>query len=107
MKNILAIPGSARPEDGEYVETILTGGQGLRVERIISQGQVTPAGEWYDQEQDEWVAVLAGEARLAYPDGSELTLGPGDHVLLPRHARHRVAYTSSPCFWLAVHGDLT
>ena len=27
----------------------------IKIERIISTGQTTPSGEWYDQETDEWV----------------------------------------------------
>lgn len=82
---------------------------GVKIERIVSGGQSTPEGEWYDQERDEWVALIQGNAVLVYEDGSELALGAGDHVLIPAHTRHRVASTSSepPCIWLAVHGRLT
>lgn len=75
------------------------------IERIVSTGQTTPPGEWYDQARDEWVVLLQGEARLAYADGTEITLAAGDSVLIPAHCRHRVDYTSTepPCLWLAVH----
>ena len=106
MNNIYSLSGiSLEPGRGEFFDTLLRGGCGLRVERIVSHGQVTPEGEWYDQNQDEWVAVLEGEARLQYADGRELRLGKGDCVFLPRHEKHRVSYTSSPCFWLAVFAD--
>lgn len=39
-------------------------GAGVRVERIVSQGHVTPPGQWYDQDWDEWVSLLSGAARL-------------------------------------------
>lgn len=107
MPNLFDLPPEARPEREEFFETLFTGPSGLKVERIISHGHATPEGEWYDQPLDEWVMVLQGTARLAYDDGTEAALGPGDQVLLPRHVRHRVAGTSSPCLWLAVHGDLT
>lgn len=42
---------------------------GLRLERIVSHGHATPPGEWYDQEQDEWVMVLALHCRPA-PGGA-------------------------------------
>lgn len=82
---------------------------GVKIERIVSGGQSTPEGEWYDQERDEWVALIQGNAVLQYENGSELALGAGDHVLIPAHTRHRVASTGSepPCIWLAVHGRLT
>jgi cupin 2 domain-containing protein len=77
------------------------------VERIVSAGQTTPAGEWLEQERDEWVVLLEGEVELVYEDGSRLRLGPGDHVLIPAGERHRVEWTRAdpPCIWLAVHAD--
>lgn len=89
----------------EQFETLAASGT-TRVERILSDGHVTPPGQWYDQPQDEWVAVLQGEATIGYADGTQVRLRTGDHLLLPRHVRHRVLETSSPCLWLAVHGDL-
>lgn len=96
----------------ERFDTLLTGPCGLVVERIVSHGHTTTVPgsseiDWYDQERDEWVVVLEGSARLAYEDGREVTLSAGDTLFLPRHVRHRVSYTSAPCVWLAVHGELT
>lgn len=81
----------------------------LRIERIVSTGQTTPPGTWYDQSQAEWVVLLQGSATLTCEDGAALSMGPGDYVLIPAHVRHRVDYTSCepPCIWLAVHGELT
>ena len=78
---------------------------GLRVERIVSHGQMSPPGFWYDQPQDEWVIVLHGAARLELEGEPECHLSPGDHVLIPAHCRHRVAWTADgePTVWLAVH----
>ena len=92
--------------DDERCEILCGQATGLRIERIVSNGQVTPPGSWYDQELDEWVTVLQGEAELEYPDGRRCVLRPGDTVFIPRHERHRVSRTSQPCLWLAVHGDL-
>ncbi len=104
MSNLYDLPAVLPAEE---VFEHLAGGPNLRVERIVSNGQATPPGAWYDQEQDEWVTVLRGEAVLGYADGTCVRLRAGDHVLLPRHVRHRVLETSSPCLWLAVHGNLT
>ena len=93
------------PDEPERFETLLTGSGRFRVERILSGGQITPEGEWYDQEQDEWVVLLEGEARLRYADGTEVTLCKGESLFLPKHKRHRVVYTSPACLWLAVHAD--
>ena len=80
--------------------------QSFRIERIVSHGQASPEGFWYDQEQHEWVLVLRGAAGLEIEGRDEiLELGPGDHVDLPAHTRHRVAWTADgePTVWLAVH----
>ena len=34
----------------------------FQLERIVSAGQATPPGEWYDQETQEWVLLLRGSA---------------------------------------------
>ena len=79
---------------------------GARIERIVSTGQVTPTDEWYDQDDDEWVALLAGAARLQIDgEDTERELTAGDWVFLPARCRHRVTWTqaSPPTVWLAIH----
>jgi cupin 2 domain-containing protein len=79
---------------------------GLRIERIVSTGQASPPGFWYDQDWGEWVMVLSGSAGLRFEGEAEpRRLGPGDHVAIPAHARHRVEWTNPtrPTVWLAVH----
>ncbi|TKB48330.1 cupin domain-containing protein [Ferrimonas sediminicola] len=102
MNNLL----TELPENltGEVFQTIIEN-KGVKIERITSLGQVTPAGEWYDQPQNEWVLLLQGRARLAFEDGREQSLQPGDHAWLPAHCRHRVSWTDpdQPTLWLAVH----
>ena len=78
----------------------------LKIERIVSQGHATPDGQWYDQDWDEWVILLRGHASLLFEgDDTPVTLGPGDHLHIPAHARHRVAWTAPDreTIWLAVH----
>ncbi|WP_286237781.1 cupin domain-containing protein [Neptuniibacter halophilus] len=82
--------------------------RGVRVERIISHGQATPEGQWYDQAWDEWVLLISGSAALEIAGLPEqIELQAGDHYLLPAHQRHRVARTDSqePTIWLALHFD--
>ena len=107
-RNILFVDKDAYPslEEPELFDTLAAGAGSIRVERIVSNGQVTPEGEWYDQDLDEWVVVLEGEARLHYMDGEEVGLKKGDSLFLPKRRKHRVVYTSSPCIWLAIHADL-
>lgn len=85
---------------------VLLSAPGIRVERIVSTGHVTPPNEWYDQDTDEWVVVLRGRARLRIASESDARdLYPGDHVLLRAHVRHRVEWTddAGPTVWLALH----
>jgi cupin 2 domain-containing protein len=90
--------------DGEvFTELLLR--EGVRIERIVSTGQSTPADKPYDQEHDEWVLLLAGSARLWIEGQGERDLRPGDHVLIPAHRLHRVTWTveGRRTIWLAIH----
>jgi len=71
-------------EAAERVDALLTR-PGLRIERIVSRGQASPPGFWYDQTE---VRVLR----------------PGDWVDIAPHRRHRVDWTNPavPTVWLAV-----
>lgn len=88
---------------GEIVET-LAAGRNLRIERIVSHGERSPAGFWYDQEEAEFVVLLSGAARLRFADGEMHSLAPGDWIDIPAHRRHRVDETDPdrPTVWLAV-----
>jgi cupin 2 domain-containing protein len=90
---------------GDELVEVLARGEGVRVERIVSWGQRSPEGFWYDQPEHEWVALLAGGARLRFADGDRLvTLAPGDALTIPAHARHRVEWTdpAQATVWLAI-----
>jgi cupin 2 domain-containing protein len=92
---------------GEVNERLLDG-RGLRLERVVSLGQTSPPGFWYDQDEDEWVMLLAGAAHLAIAgESTDRQLGPGDSVMLPAHCRHRVTWTDPdrPTVWLALFID--
>ena len=100
-KNLLsALPADLR---AEVFEEVLRA-ESVRIERIVSRGHTSPESGWYDQDEHEWVLVLEGAAVLAFDDGSEVRLGAGDHVNLPAHRRHRVAWTApeNATVWLAV-----
>lgn len=100
--NLLSdIPAAGPDEDF----AILLARPGVRIERIVSHGHVTPADQPYDQAEDEWVMLVAGAARLWLEGEGEVALVPGDHLLIPAHCRHRVTWTAPdrPTIWLAVH----
>ncbi len=90
----------------EEAMTTLVGRGSMRLVRIVSAGQATPAGDWYDQGDWEWVVLLKGAAGLRFEGETEArALAPGDFVHIPAHARHRVEWTATdePTVWLALH----
>jgi cupin 2 domain-containing protein len=103
MRNLLAdLPRGTVPEE---VVTQLLRATHVRIERIVSTGQASPPGFWYDQDEGEWVVVLAGAARLLIAGEREpRLLKTGDFVDLPAHTRHRVEWTdpAAATVWLAV-----
>lgn len=100
--NIFTMPTE---KDAEELCEELLARSSIKIERIISWGQSSPEGFWYDQEWTEWVVLLQGCARLSWYDGSFMELKGGDQLLIPAHKKHRLESTSSepPCIWLAVH----
>ncbi|MGH6853017.1 MAG: cupin domain-containing protein [Methylocella sp.] len=94
--------GDARQE----IVARLVDSPNLKIERIVSLGQASPPGFWYDQPWAEWVAVLAGSAGLRFEGEAEVrVLRPGDYILIPARVRHRVEWTGKDraTIWLAVH----
>ncbi len=81
---------------------------GLRIERIVSTGQASPPGFWYEQPGAEWVLLLAGAAQLRFADEAvPRRLEAGDFVDIAARRRHRVEWTDpdQATVWLAVHYD--
>ena len=102
MNNFFRLPSPLLNK--ELFETLIEQ-KNLRIERIISTGQVTPPDQWYDQAQNEWIILLQGEAILSNEQGNKIRLKTGDYLLIEAHQKHRVEFTSvnPPCIWLAVH----
>ena len=78
----------------------------VHIQRIISKGHCTPPGQWYDQEQDEWVILLQGKARILFENNQQtIALNTGDYLLIAAHTRHRVEWTDHDIesIWLAIH----
>lgn len=78
---------------------------GVLIERIVSRGQRSAEGFWYEQPRAEWVMVVQGEAVLRWESGESTRLQPGDYVNIPALCRHRVEWTDpdQETVWLAVH----
>ena len=106
MRNIFKyIPANLQDE---IVETLTESSRltGFRVERIISRGQASPPGFWYDQDYNELVLLLKGKAGLLIKNENKLyEMTPGDFLDIPAHNLHRVEWTSpdEDTIWLAVH----
>lgn len=102
MNNIFAdLPTDLSQEVFQH----LAGNSNTTIERITSRGHTTAKNQWYDQERNEWVLVLQGEAILSFGDGSKTHLKQGDYLDIAAHCKHRVEWTSPviETLWLAVH----
>lgn len=89
----------------EHIDALLNSPH-TRIERIVSHGQASAPGFWYDQSNSEWVVVLAGAAGILIEGETQSrTLKRGDYLHIPAHTRHRVEWTAAqePTIWLAVH----
>ena len=72
----------AAPEDmrEEHVACLVEA-RHVRIERIVSLGQKSPPGFWYDQRWAEWVVVLAGSAGLRFEGEADVkVLSEGDYI---------------------------
>lgn len=78
----------------------------IRIQRIVSNGQASKEGFWYEQEENEFVTILEGEAVLEFEDKdkSDIVLKKGDFCNIEVKEKHRLKYTSieEPTIWLAI-----
>ncbi len=89
----------------EELTQILLEHRCVRIERIVSKGQSSPQGFWYDQAEHEWAVLLKGGAALQIEGEEDIRcLRPGDFIYLPAHRRHRVVRTDpgTATVWLAI-----
>lgn len=106
MNSLFSLAGVLNaPSVDEFFENLLQGHGRIRVARVVSHGHTSPERGWYNQEQDEWVVVIEGNAKLFFKNGEEISLDKGEHLLIPKYRKHKVIYSSSPCIWLAIFAD--
>ena len=100
LENILSNIGEAGEEE-QF--DLLMKSPNCRIERIVSSGHTSPKGFWYDQENDEFILLIQGEATLEFEDRM-VTLKQGDYLFLPKNCKHRLEKTSVDpvCVWLCV-----
>lgn len=97
-----AIPGQIKDE---LLEVLQENGT-VKIERIISKGHTSPENFWYDQEKNEWIIVLKGNARLSFATHENpISLTVGDYMNIPAHLKHRVEWTDpdQETIWLTVY----
>lgn len=89
----------------ELIDTLCSD-QNVVIERIVSRGQASPEGFWYDQEKNEFVLVIKGSAGIKIEDRDDIVvMKAGDYIEIGAHVKHRVEWTDShfETVWLAVH----
>jgi cupin 2 domain-containing protein len=76
---------------------------GFRIERILTAGQTSPALGWYNQDENEMVILLQGNAVIEFDDNTKAEMKTGDMLVIEKFRKHKVSYTSTepPCVWLA------
>lgn len=100
--NLLANVPALLPE--ELFETLLESSH-VTIKRIVSKGHISPKDFWYDQNQNEFVLVVQGAARLLFEHDKQLvSLEVGDYINIPAHQKHRVEWTDPKVetTWLAI-----
>lgn len=87
----------------EIIENIVNS-DNIRIERIISFDHKSPNGFWYDQDENEFVIVLEGEATLEFDKNTLVSLKKGDYIIIEKHKKHRVVGTAKNMLtiWLAI-----
>ncbi len=87
----------------EIIEKIIDSPK-CRIERIVSEGQNSPEDFWYEQDENEFVILLKGEAEIEFVDSKITSMKEGDYIFIPRLMKHRVRKTSekTKTVWLAL-----
>ena len=75
----------------------------IKIEKIVSNGQISPEIFWYEQEKSEFILLLEGYAILEF-ENREVELKKGDCLNIEAFEKHRVKFTSldEPTVWFAV-----
>lgn len=105
MKNIFDIKKLI--SNKEVIEKLLET-ENIRVERIVSNGEISPKDFWYNQKNGEWVCLIQGTAIIEFEEEEKekVKLKAGDYLFIPAYKKHRVSSVSKNpnCIWIAIHG---
>lgn len=97
--------GGTPPPLGQETVEVLLARESVRLERIHSCAASSAPGFWYEQQEDEWVCLLQGNASVEFADeGKPRQLRRGDSLLIRAGRRHRVVATDPDpgTIWLAL-----
>lgn len=90
----------------EEIFECLIDSKSIKIEKIISKGQITADNAYYNQDRNEWLILLQGEAIISFKEPlKEISMNVGDYLLIPAHQLHRVEWTPTDkiTLWLAIH----
>ncbi len=90
----------------EELFTTIIEKEGVKIERIVSDGHRSDPDFWYDQDMNEFVLIVQGSGTIQFQGQREpLTLSVGEYVFIPSHTKHRVVSTemNAKTIWLAIH----
>ena len=95
---------SMLPENlkGEVFQELVTSSK-FRVERILTSKENQFDRSWYDQDDNEFVILLQGSAKLEFSNNKIIELIKGDYLFINCHDKHRLLEVSSKedTIWLA------
>ena len=102
MNNLLANIPTALTEE---IVQVLVESPGVRIERIVSRGQTTARGNWYDQPDQEWVLLLQAQRGCALPiKTNQSRWGPATmSTFQPTASIGSNGPANQPTIWLAIH----
>ncbi|MCX7907996.1 MAG: cupin domain-containing protein [Ignavibacteria bacterium] len=103
LNNIFSLDDYVYNEKNEFFKPLFQN-EYIRIEKIVSEGHCSPPDFWYDQEENEWVLLLQGKAKLKFQNTNEIIeLNPGEFILIEPHIKHRVEWTTpnEKTIWLA------
>ena len=89
----------------EFIEPLVKDSN-VKIARIVSRGHRSARDFWYNQDVNEFVLVLEGEAKLKFKDEKKIAhMRKGDYMIIPVHKEHRIQWTSKneDTLWLTVH----
>ena len=103
IKNIFSNIPDNLPD--ELIE-IISKNRDIKIERIVSRGHKSNGDFWYDQDKNEFVFLVSGEAKLRFENEDKIIkIKKGDYLIIHAHKKHRVEWTSTKeeTIWLTVH----